>query len=219
MPVKVTRRADRFSSDDFKSLWALIAQKTKCRVHFSENELIERSKEAISTIVVDENRLEVSLTYWDKFDETGDITDRAGGSTRAQVRGVMAQVDTVGELARNTALSEMTAAKILSGLEDAAKRQLAKNPMQFLADAAKRIKHIMADEMVRLVHYEKTGDTHPLELLEEEFETVLDTVETPKRGLYDRLIYDSDVEKRFACLLYTSPSPRDGLLSRMPSSA
>ena len=25
--------------------------------------------------------------------------------------------------------------------------------------------------------------------------------------------------KRFACLLYTSPSPRDGLLSRMPSSA
>ena len=25
--------------------------------------------------------------------------------------------------------------------------------------------------------------------------------------------------KREACLLYTSPSPRDGLLSRMPSSA
>ena len=24
---------------------------------------------------------------------------------------------------------------------------------------------------------------------------------------------------RYACLLYTSPSPRDGLLSRMPSSA
>ena len=26
-------------------------------------------------------------------------------------------------------------------------------------------------------------------------------------------------EKRNTCLLYTSPSPRDGLLSRMPSSA
>ena len=26
-------------------------------------------------------------------------------------------------------------------------------------------------------------------------------------------------EHRLACLLYTSPSPRDGLLSRMPSSA
>ena len=27
------------------------------------------------------------------------------------------------------------------------------------------------------------------------------------------------IEKHYACLLYTSPSPRDGLLSRMPSSA
>ena len=31
--------------------------------------------------------------------------------------------------------------------------------------------------------------------------------QTPVKGLY------------FCCLLYTSPSPRDGLLSRMPSSA
>ena len=28
-----------------------------------------------------------------------------------------------------------------------------------------------------------------------------------------------NVDDRFCCLLYTSPSPRDGLLSRMPSSA
>ena len=28
-----------------------------------------------------------------------------------------------------------------------------------------------------------------------------------------------DIEVVFLCLLYTSPSPRDGLLSRMPSSA
>ena len=29
----------------------------------------------------------------------------------------------------------------------------------------------------------------------------------------------SEFERTAACLLYTSPSPRDGLLSRMPSSA
>ena len=29
----------------------------------------------------------------------------------------------------------------------------------------------------------------------------------------------SDVDRVMDCLLYTSPSPRDGLLSRMPSSA
>ena len=30
---------------------------------------------------------------------------------------------------------------------------------------------------------------------------------------------DINLEKITSCLLYTSPSPRDGLLSRMPSSA
>ena len=30
---------------------------------------------------------------------------------------------------------------------------------------------------------------------------------------------DHDVRRKCCCLLYTSPSPRDGLLSRMPSSA
>ena len=29
----------------------------------------------------------------------------------------------------------------------------------------------------------------------------------------------SELERPLTCLLYTSPSPRDGLLSRMPSSA
>ena len=32
-------------------------------------------------------------------------------------------------------------------------------------------------------------------------------------------IFFVDADERITCLLYTSPSPRDGLLSRMPSSA
>src|SRR5680860_1824617 len=47
-------------------------------------------------------------------------------------------------------------------------------------------------------------------------------------GNVSTLILDSDIagaspneinERGYFCLLYTSPSPRDGLLSRMPSSA
>ena len=38
--------------------------------------------------------------------------------------------------------------------------------------------------------------------------------------LFRSLGFDhADMEVRVTCLLYTSPSPRDGLLSRMPSSA
>ena len=36
---------------------------------------------------------------------------------------------------------------------------------------------------------------------------------------YDVIIFISVNAVNYTCLLYTSPSPRDGLLSRMPSSA
>ena len=41
-----------------------------------------------------------------------------------------------------------------------------------------------------------------------------------KRGLWlSNMIRTTYAAQRSNCLLYTSPSPRDGLLSRMPSSA
>ena len=38
-------------------------------------------------------------------------------------------------------------------------------------------------------------------------------------GIFDRIAQQVSYELSMGCLLYTSPSPRDGLLSRMPSSA
>ena len=42
------------------------------------------------------------------------------------------------------------------------------------------------------------------------------------QGLNDKIENSSNIDEKedyYNCLLYTSPSPRDGLLSRMPSSA
>ena len=47
----------------------------------------------------------------------------------------------------------------------------------------------------------------------------LQTEQQNRNGrVYRRNVMEREV-KRYTCLLYTSPSPRDGLLSRMPSSA
>ena len=55
-------------------------------------------------------------------------------------------------------------------------------------------------------------DVETLELLEE--------VLSEYKGTIILVSHDRDFLDRVAtCLLYTSPSPRDGLLSRMPSSA
>ena len=51
----------------------------------------------------------------------------------------------------------------------------------------------------------------------ENVESVLHT--TLPNGIRTKPIYTGEMVGDISCLLYTSPSPRDGLLSRMPSSA
>ena len=49
---------------------------------------------------------------------------------------------------------------------------------------------------------------------------VVESVEPHGTGYVTRIRYPAEIfEPGNICLLYTSPSPRDGLLSRMPSSA
>ena len=50
-------------------------------------------------------------------------------------------------------------------------------------------------------------------------ETGYDAIEIAPFTLAQYVTEVSVVERHRICLLYTSPSPRDGLLSRMPSSA
>ena len=50
--------------------------------------------------------------------------------------------------------------------------------------------------------------------------SVLDQVLTAEQQASIKALFERRISERIpACLLYTSPSPRDGLLSRMPSSA
>jgi type III restriction enzyme len=197
-PVSVRLNTARFDSADFKALWERIAQKTRCKVFFREDELIAKGVEALSSLTIDENRLEVSLTYWKRMSEDGDIDGQGCGSTRASLNASFARLDVVGELARNTALSDMTAAAILSGLPEAQKTMLSRNPMLFLAEATKKLRHVLNAELVRLVKYEPTGEAHPLTLFKEAFDTTRSTTPTPERGLYEAIVPDSDVEERFA---------------------
>lgn len=194
----VRRNDTTFNSEDFKKLWAQIAKKTQCRVHFREEDLIEQCTKALEGIAVGENRLIVARNQLDSFDEEGQLKTSYQGEMSTAVSGQLTKINTVAELARNTAISEATAAQILANLNDAAKRQLAKNPMQFLADACKRIRIILSQEMVRLVKYEQTGESHPLDMLESEIPTFQDVIPTPNRGLYDHVICDSNIELNFA---------------------
>ncbi len=197
-PLKIKRREDRFTSDDFLDLWQRIAGETRCRVHFREDCLIADGIKALSEIAVHANELEISLHHWDSISEEG-VEAQHQGTARTTLAGRFAPLNVVKELSRNSALATTTTAAILAGLPEAQQLMLIRNPMQFLAEATKALRRIVNNELVRLVWYEKTERTLSLdELFSAEEETLRDTTPTPKRGLYDHIIHDSEVERNMA---------------------
>ena len=85
-------------------------------------------------------------------------------------------------------------------------------------------KLIVATNQNDILHRAISGGSYEVEKVHE---TISPSMDIQIASNFERLIYDlndcndlqtKDVMKNI-CLLYTSPSPRDGLLSRMPSSA
>ena len=83
------------------------------------------------------------------------------------------------------------------------------------------------------IYYRTAKDQNTLKLINKDISLALGKPENPSTFntteaiivTYDNVPKNGDSSKRFkfqvviACLLYTSPSPRDATLSRMPSSA
>ena len=68
---------------------------------------------------------------------------------------------------------------------------------------------------------DNTSDQETINPIENEIGKTTDPVRMYMRemGTIELLDREGEIENYVNCLLYTSPSPRDGLLSRMPSSA
>ena len=100
------------------------------------------------------------------------------------------------ELSENTGLGYLTTFKIINGIE---LKHFIKNPPQFIHQAAGIIKNIELEEMLRGLGYHLTNETFPFDF--DDFIKQVDRnryLETPSRGVFDKMIYDSYEERQFA---------------------
>lgn len=197
-PVKIRRQQDKFTSEDFKQLWAKISRKTRCRVQFREDVLVEKGIKAISDVVTGKNELQVTLTNINHISQANGMTARQVGTTTTALQGQFSQLDIVNELAKETALAYKTTTAILMGMPDAQRKMLVENPMQFIGEASKALRRVVENELVRLVHYEPLDESIGLDIFTPEEESKREVTKTPKNGLYDHIIHDSDIEKYMA---------------------
>ena len=196
-PTVIKRNDRNFSKNEFKEFWKKLARKTDYVIAFDEKVLIERAIEELSKITVPEYEVEIVLKRIRGIYE-GSLDDEEIGRETERLRATFSPIDLVEELSENSSLSYPTTLKIVQGLKNLS--QVVKNPHRFVREASTIIRRIELEQMLRGLSYHPTGESISLSEFKESIPTYLETRETPNRGIYDKVICDSNSrpEREFA---------------------
>lgn len=180
----------------FKEFWKRMSKKTDYSVSFNETNLIRDSIKALESITIADYIVEISGKSIEEITEEG-IVDIYLGNDERQLTARFTPLDLIEEISENTQLSYSTIFKIVNGIKD--KSEWIKNPPLFVHLAVSKIKQVELNEMIRGIEYKTTGESLPFEF--EDFVKQLADgkyADTPKRGIWDKMLIDSAVEKTFA---------------------
>jgi type III restriction enzyme len=208
-------------SDDFQELWKRISQKTRYRVTYQTNELIENavsriySMEKIPQLKITVEKVELDIN------QAGVRGDNLLSQKITSAPEIKVLPDILAFLQKETELTRHTLVEILKAskrLED-----FKINPQLFMDRVAKEIQSSLYELMLKGIQYEKiAGQYWEMQRLEEDFDKGLArylkdlyAVQNPDKSIYDFVEFDSDVEKEFARQLDMNVNIR--LFVKLPS--
>ncbi len=211
---KINPLNENFHKKEFKELWNRINQKVTYNVHFDSNELIQKC-----VAELDKNLKVSPLSY---TIQTGEQLDTYSTDELKQQKGFIlketsshyenrdteskVRYDLVGSVVDNTQLTRKTIATILSKIEQKTFAKFKQNPEEFISQATKIINDQKASQVIEHLAYDTLNDKHDLDIftgaqIKEDFSLA----GTPLRShIYDYVITDSDVERKFVEELDTS---------------
>ena len=190
------RRNDAvYQSNSFREFWRRLSLRTDYTVVIDENAVVTRATEALNALKIEHYTAEVALNRVERLEAEG-VTTQHMGSERRRLRATFGAVDLVEEISEGTSLAYPTVIRVLRDLTNRA--AIAANPARFIHEASSRIREIELDELLRGLAYAPSGQEFDISRLEPSIVTYADTIETPNRGLYDRVVFDSNFEQAFA---------------------
>src|SRR3989338_8719439 len=187
-----------YLSPDFKELWDRIKAKTTYAVKFSDEQLVATISEKLRAMPgmtlprVQYVKAEFSV------DERGVTTKEVRNMTIAASVQNEYLPDILSYLQRATHLRRKTLVDVLTRSGRLA--DFAKNPQRFMDTVAETIRGELRRLSVDGIQYEQiAGDGYEMTLFEDhEFSAYLNDLLPTKKSVYERISYDSDVEKRFS---------------------
>jgi len=194
-------RKEVFVSPEFAALWERISARTTYRVEFDTATLIEVTTNALrvmETIPKPRVAVTVGALRLTRGGVTGELTASSTEAVEMQDRPVP---DVLAYLQNETNLTRGTLAKILtaSGRLD----EFFNDPQRFMDQAARLINAELNRVVIGGIKYEKLDPNDPnpvweqLRIKEVELVDLLQSLVVTK-SVYERVEYESEVEKRFA---------------------
>ncbi|MBK9716091.1 MAG: DEAD/DEAH box helicase family protein [Saprospiraceae bacterium] len=180
----------------FKRFWKSLAKKTDYTIAFNEENLIETATQRINAITIPDYVIEASSHLINEITDEGK-QDTFGGTESIKQKARFTPLDLVEELSENTGLSYNTLFKIVEQLTN--HNELIKNPPRYIHEAAAIIRNIELDEMLRGLDYHLIGESYPFSFNDFIRNVVSNGyVDTPNKGVFDKMLIDSDVERQFS---------------------
>jgi len=204
---------ENFEKKEFQELWRRINQKAVYRVEFDSEELVRKCVSAldsqlrvtplqytVQTGIQGDGLTDEQLRAGDGFTVTGSMTER-GGSVHSLVK-----YDLLGKIAENTELTRKTAAGILTGIQASVFGQFKENPEHFIAEASRIIAEQKATMVIERLAYDGLAERYDVDIFTAN-QTGQDFSKASaklKRHIYDYVVTDSDIERKFADELDTA---------------
>jgi type III restriction enzyme len=194
---------EKFASKAFKSLWKNINSKTYYTVSFNEKKLIKSCIDSLNrNLRVTQTLVIINQGYLDATKQNNPEMKRLIGKqvVLEEVAAKNVTYDLIGEVAMPTKLTRQSVAAILKGIEPAVFKLFKANPEEFIREATNLIDEQKASTIIEHITYDKLQEVWSAE------EIFVDgtiggeygqNVRDAKKHLYDKLRYDSSVEKTF----------------------
>ncbi|WP_457607792.1 type III restriction-modification system endonuclease [Nitratifractor sp.] len=197
-----------YLSEEFKALWDRIKYKTTYRVRFDEEALIkECARQMREGIVVGRPRIRYTKTGVE-IGRGGVGADVVEESTYLYGGDAIELPDIVGFLQNETNLTRKAIVSIL--LQSGKLEQFKHNPQKFIEQTLQIIRRTMRSFIVDGIKYTKIGEEsyYAQEIFEEkELVGYLNqNLQESQKGVYDYVIYDSEIEKNFALSFESNPA-------------
>ena len=204
---------ENFEKKEFQELWRRINQKAVYRVEFDSDELVRKCASAldsqlrvtplqytVQTGIQGDGLTNEQLKAGDGFALTGSTTQR-GGSVHSLVK-----YDLLGKIAENTELTRKTAAEILTAIQASVFGQFKENPEHFIAEASQIIAEQKATMVIERLAYDGLAERYDVDIFTAN-QTGQDFSKASaklKRHVYDYVVTDSEIERKFADELDTA---------------